>query len=108
MFWKNFVDLCSKTGESPNAVAAIAGVKSSGTVTGWKKGAIPRDKVLFKIADHFGVDVSDLIGDGQKEKPPDGNGELTEKQKEAWELLKQMDNDTLEKFIRMAKVMLNK
>ena len=58
MFWETFVFLCSERGESPNAVAEMCGVKSSGTVTGWKKGAIPRAAVLRRIADYFNVETS--------------------------------------------------
>jgi transcriptional regulator with XRE-family HTH domain len=58
MFWDTFSELCAEVGESPNAVAAKCGVKSSGTVTGWKNGAKPRPAVLRKIAAYFHKDVS--------------------------------------------------
>lgn len=60
--------------------ASDVGVKSSGTVTGWKNGAIPRQGVLKRLADYFGVSVSDLTGE-QKEKPaPEGElDEVTQK-----------------------------
>lgn len=67
MFWENFVDLCSQNGTSPNAVAAELG-KSSGSVTAWKNGAVPRETTLKKIAEHFSVTVDRLVY-GQKEKP---------------------------------------
>jgi transcriptional regulator with XRE-family HTH domain len=73
-FWDNFEALCIKKGVAPNAAAKAVGVKSSGTVTGWKNGAAPRSTVLRKMSDYFGVDVSDLTGEEQKEKPsaPEG------------------------------------
>lgn len=54
MFWSVFVDLCAKRGVSPNAVAKELTL-SSGSVTSWKGGAIPRPTTIRKIADYFGV-----------------------------------------------------
>ena len=67
MFWENYVALCSKKGVAPNAVAAELR-KSSGSVTAWKNGTIPRETTLKKIADYFEVSVDTLLY-GQKEKP---------------------------------------
>lgn len=69
MFWNNFEALCAKKGVSYNAAAADVGVRSSGTVTGWKNGAKPRGPVLKRLADYFGVTVEELTGEEQKEKP---------------------------------------
>lgn len=63
MFWDNFARLCVERGEFPNVVAAKCGVTSTGTVTGWKKGATPRDKFLNRFAEYFGVTVDDLLSD---------------------------------------------
>lgn len=63
MFWSNFIDCCNKKGVSPNVAAAAVGIKSSGSVTGWKNGAIPRQSVINRLADYFGVDVNDLVRD---------------------------------------------
>ena len=54
MFWSVFVGLCAKRGVSPNAVAKELAL-SSGSVTSWKGGAIPRPTTIKKIADYFGV-----------------------------------------------------
>lgn len=54
MFWSVFVDLCAKRGVSPNAVAKELTL-SSGSVTSWKGGAIPRPTTIKRIADYFGV-----------------------------------------------------
>lgn len=62
MFWEVFIRLCQMNNVSPNAVAKECGVKSTGTVTAWKKGAMPRDGVLAAMADYFGVDVDFLSG----------------------------------------------
>lgn len=68
MFWQQYANLCEAVGKAPNVVAAEVGVKSSGTVTGWRNGAMPRASVLAKLAEYFGVSVHDLVGE-QKEKP---------------------------------------
>ena len=61
MFWNTLVELCNKKGVSPNFVAKELGI-TSGTVTSWKKGAIPRDTTLNKIAKYFGVTPEYLLG----------------------------------------------
>lgn len=66
MFWQNFLYQCNRIGKSPNAVAAEIGIKSSGSVTRWKNGSAPRDSVLIKLADYFGVSVEELT----QENPP--------------------------------------
>jgi transcriptional regulator with XRE-family HTH domain len=72
VFWDNYLRLCNSVDKAPNAVAAEIGIKSSGTVTGWRKGSLPRQSVLIKIADYFGVDVSDLLaGHSVKVEEPD-------------------------------------
>jgi transcriptional regulator with XRE-family HTH domain len=78
MFWNNFEALCAEKGVSYNAAAADVGVKSSGTVTGWKNGAKPRGPVLKRLADYFDVTVEELTGENeQKEKPtPSEESEL--------------------------------
>ena len=75
MFWDNFLFYCNQKGVAPNVAAQSVGIKSSGTVTGWKNGAIPRRGVLKKLAQYFEISVSDLVSDEQKEKPaPDWDG----------------------------------
>jgi transcriptional regulator with XRE-family HTH domain len=54
MFWSVFVGLCAQRGVSPNAVAKELAL-SSGSVTSWKCGAIPRPTTIKKIADYFAV-----------------------------------------------------
>lgn len=104
MFWTKFSELCHSRGEAPNAVAAKVGVKSTGTVSGWKKGAMPRDGVLSAIAAYFDVPV--LYFSEENEKPaPDGN-ELTEAQREAIELVMKMSDEQLKVFVATLKAAL--
>lgn len=67
MFWNNFVLLCNKKNISPNGACAALGL-SVATATKWKKGAVPRDTTLQKIADYFGVSTEYLLSDNE-EKP---------------------------------------
>lgn len=73
MFWDVYTRLCAKDGKAPNVIAReVCGVKSTGTVTGWKNGATPRNNVLGQLSDYFGVSVDYLLtGEApeQKEKP---------------------------------------
>lgn len=74
MFWDNYDTLCRSSGKSPNFVAQSLGF-STGTVTWWKKGKIPQNATLKKIADYFGVSVDYLLGnEKQKEEVPSEEG----------------------------------
>lgn len=59
-FWINFVNLCNEHNIKPNPLAKKLGF-SSGNVTAWKNGRIPKWTNLQKIADYFQVNVKDLI-----------------------------------------------
>lgn len=65
MFWENFYKLCLNNGLSANAVAKELNI-ASGTVTEWKKGRVPINKTLKKIANYFNVSIDYLLG---KEAP---------------------------------------
>lgn len=71
MFWSVFVGLCAQRGVSPNAVAKELAL-SSGSVTSWKGGAIPRPTTIKKIADYFAVSPDLFLAetkDPGKKKP---------------------------------------
>lgn len=65
MFWNNFVSLCNEKGKSPNAICKELGF-SNATATYWKRGSVPNDSTLRKIADHFSVSVEQLTGKPDK------------------------------------------
>lgn len=67
MFWEQYQNLCQQIGKSPNGVAKELGL-SSGTVTFWKNGKIPKSDTLQKIADYFNVTVDQLLN-GDPPKP---------------------------------------
>ena len=107
MFWDYFVRLCNQAGKYPNTVAAEVGVKSTGTVTGWKNGANPRQAVLLKLADYFGVTVDYLLN-AEKETPTsvaaDGVDELD---KEALDIMRQLPPEKRAAGLAMLRGLLN-
>lgn len=56
-------------GKKPNPVGKELGV-SSGTITGWKNGALPKPEILSRIASYFDVSVDYLIGKTDKKEKP--------------------------------------
>lgn len=75
MFYSNYVKLCSKINKSPSAVGEELGFTRA-SVTGWGNGATPRKSSLIKIADYFGVTVTELMaGVGEQENAPAAEGE---------------------------------
>lgn len=61
MFWSKLVQLCMEKKTSPTAVCVELGFSNALAVK-WKRGAIPRDTTLKKIADYFNVPVSYFSG----------------------------------------------
>ena len=61
MFWEIFIKLCADNNKKPNPVAKELGFGSS-IVTYWKKGTVPNDVSLQKIANYFNVSVDYLLG----------------------------------------------
>lgn len=91
MFYDQFIELCEKAGEKPYSVTKSLGIKSTSIVEQWKKGSTPRQPMLEKIAEHFGVTIDYLLtGKEQQsrlfenllifgeEKQPAVSGELSE------------------------------
>lgn len=61
MFWEIFLKLCEENKIKPCQVTEELNI-SSGSATAWKRGAIPRDPTLYKIAEYFGVSIDYLKG----------------------------------------------
>lgn len=71
MFYDNFINMCAVRGISPSVAAEEIGFDRS-AVTGWKKGAKPKDTTIRKIANYFGISPEDLTGStgpAQKKAP---------------------------------------
>ncbi|MCI7692763.1 MAG: helix-turn-helix domain-containing protein, partial [Oscillospiraceae bacterium] len=69
MFFDTFCQLCKNKGVSPNGVAKELSI-ASGTVSEWKKGRVPQNATLLKIADYFGVPADTLL-EGEGNSPED-------------------------------------
>lgn len=73
MFYDKYVALCAQKGITPSAAAKEIGINKA-AVSNWKyRKNGPSDVTLQKIADYFGVPVSELTG--EKEKAPTQEGE---------------------------------
>lgn len=64
MFYDTLQGLCREHGLSVSAALKIMGV-SSGNISHWKKGRLPKGKTLRRMAQFFDVPVDFLIGDKQ-------------------------------------------
>lgn len=62
MIYDAFIKLCAQVNKTPSAVAIELGLEKS-TVSRWKRGGGANDSTKQKIADYFGVTVSDLLGE---------------------------------------------
>ena len=67
MFFDNLYKVCKQKNTTPNGMAKIIGI-SSGSVTSWKKGTVPKSDTLQKIAEYLNVSTDYLLGNEQKEK----------------------------------------
>lgn len=61
MFWQIYLMLCMERGLSANAVAKELSI-ASGTVSEWKKGRMPQNATLKRVAEFFGVSLDFLLG----------------------------------------------
>lgn len=74
-FYEKYLCLCNSINKSPSAVALELKIGKP-SVTRWKNGATPRDATVLKIADYFGVTVTELMaGVGEQENAPAAKGE---------------------------------
>lgn len=71
MFYDIYCDLCRKHGLTPSGAATKIGFNRA-SVTMWKNtGKAPKQDLLVRIAEYFGVSADYLLG---KEKVPTDNG----------------------------------
>ena len=68
MFYDNFKYLCDKRGEKPYSVLKNLGSNSASIIEQWKKGSVPRQAMLEKIAAYFNVSI-DFLLTGEEKKP---------------------------------------
>ena len=76
MFYDNYVRLCNSVNKSPSAVAMEIGIAKP-TVSRWKTGSKPNHATALKVADYFGVPVSELTGEKEKAPTQEDEREIT-------------------------------
>lgn len=62
MFYDNFLKACNLKGKTPSAALTEMNIGKSAH-TRWKRGEMPTDATLQKLADYFGISKSDLTGE---------------------------------------------
>ena len=67
-FYERFKELANEQKETPTGVGRKVGADGS-TVNYWKKGHIPKNKTLDKIAKYFDVSIDYLIGNTSERAP---------------------------------------
>lgn len=89
VFYDNFVSACEARGTTPTTIIKAAGL-STGNITNWKNGVVPKLPALKKLAEALGVSVSALTGDGSTELPTESRE--TAEQSELAEYLDELRN----------------
>ena len=100
-FFERYEELCKSKGETPNSVAKHIGA-SSGSVTAWKNGTVPRLPTLTKISEYFGVSTDYLVG---KEEKAEKNDILDEVDIAFYGNFKELDEEQKETVRDMVRVM---
>ena len=93
MFFTIFEDLCAKKGKTPTAVGNELGIAKT-TISYWrnKSGVIPKQDVILKLSEYFGVSTDYLLsGEEPATKKPLPENE--ERLKELYELTADLTED---------------
>lgn len=78
MFYDKYVALCAKKGITPSAAAKEIGINKA-AVSNWKyRKNGPSDVTMQKIADYFGVPVSELTEETKKAPAPEGERNISD------------------------------
>ena len=74
MFYEIYCELCQKNGLTPSGAATKIGFNRA-SVTMWKNtGKAPKQELLVRIADYFGVTTDYLLGKEENTKAPAESG----------------------------------
>ena len=98
-FYENFLTQCAKANKTPSGVAAAIGL-SNAAASGWKKGKVPSEVTLEKLAQYFNVPASELMGE-QKEKPTGNADGLTEEEMKFIEWFRKEASEKDKALVRM-------
>ena len=102
MFYHNFINLCNKVGKSPSAAAEEMGFQRS-VVTRWSKGTEPRQATVQRVADFFGVPVTELVPEHEKKPALDVEDELDETTKELVKIAHEINEADRQLLLEMAR-----
>ena len=80
MFWDKLVKACHKKGTSPTAVVEALHM-GRGCVTNWKKGMVPRDTTIAKLAEYLEVSPGYFFEPGTETASSDELSEYLEELK---------------------------
>lgn len=62
-FYDRYEELCQEHGMKPQTPKMLEITEaSSGTISGWKKGVMPKAETIVRIAKYFGVTTDYLLG----------------------------------------------
>lgn len=103
-FYDNYIKLCASCGKNPTTVSKEIGL-SNAAASGWKNGKKPSAITKQRLADYFGVSVSELTGEEQKEKPNALDGiELENLSPARRALLEALDGMTEENIMKLVRI----
>lgn len=89
MFYDKYLRLCVAKNSTPTREALEMGLTSA-TVNRWKNGSEPTDVTLLKVAEHFGVSVSELCEPDATPETKKDPAEISEVDQELYDLLTEM------------------
>lgn len=102
MFYETLTKLCAQKGTSLTNLLSDELHMSTGNITNWKKGILPKSNTLAKLADYFDVSTDYLLGNGQKNKPSAEAKGLSEKEKQLLKAFRNMTDDAQDSFLNIA------
>lgn len=74
VFYNNFLSLCAWKRTTPSGVSAAIGLSRT-AANGWKKGKVPSQITLLKLANYFGVSTQELTEKIIDKEIPKGNSD---------------------------------
>ena len=105
MFYDIYCDLCQTHGLTPSGAAGKIGFNRS-SVTMWKTtGKAPKQELLLKIADFFGVSADYLLGNKNTDTPQDARDILDEVDVAFYGDFKELSEDDKQTLRDMARIM---
>lgn len=103
MFYEVYCELCDKSGLTPSGAASKIGFNRA-SVTMWKNsGKAPKQDLLVKIADFFGVTTDYLLGQEEKEQPTVFDDGLSDVKKEFIQVILGLSDEKVQMLLQVAK-----